>query len=274
MKSAGSVSPGATERLLRRDRAILLTSLGILLLLAGLYTVFGVGMEMSALDMTAMTGMTDMPAMSIPSHWSAGYAVLVFLMWWIMMVVMMLPSVSPTVLLHAALLRKDGTAGRVPLISAAFLLGYLAIWAIFSAIATATQWGLEVAGLVSSRMMSFTGTVPGALLLIVAGIFQFTPLKSACLYHCRSPAEFITRRRRSGIQGAFMMGGEHGAYCVACCWSLMALLFVGGIMNLYWIVGMAGFVAIERLTPFGLVVSKIAGVGLVFWGGIALTGVA
>lgn len=272
MTHAGSLSPGTTERLLRRDRAILLTAMAVLLVLAGLYTVFGVGMEMSALDMTAMSGMTDMPAISMPGEWSAGYAVLVFLMWWVMMVAMMLPSVSSTVLLHAALIRSGGAAGRVPAISAAFLFGYLTIWSLFAAVATATQWGLEAARVVSPSMMALTGTVPGALLLIGAGVFQFTPLKRACLHHCRSPVEFITRRRRHGVAGAFVMGGEHGAYCLVCCWFLMALLFVGGIMNLYWIVGLAAFVAIERLTRFGEVASRLAGAALVLWGGVLLAG--
>ena len=267
-------SPRAAERLLRSDRALLLTALAILLVLAGLYTVFGVGMEMSALDMTAMSGMTDMPAMSTPGHWSAGYAALVFLMWWVMMVAMMLPSVSPTVLLHAALLRRGSTASRVPAISLAFLFGYLATWAVFSAIAAGTQWALEAAGLVSPSMMTLTGTVPGALVVIFAGVFQFTPLKTACLNHCRAPAEFLIRSRRRGAVGAFVMGSEHGAYCVACCWFIMALLFFGGIMNLYWIVGVAAFVAIERLTPFGALASKLAGASLVLWGGLLLAAVA
>jgi len=270
--AAGSISPGAAERLLRRDRAILLAALAILALLAWLYTVSGVGMNMSALEMTSMPGMGDMADMAAPVGWSLRYAVLIFLMWWVMMIAMMLPSVSPTVLLYGALLRRGGSAGRVPAISAVFLLGYLAIWAVFSALAGTAQWGLEAAGLVSPGMMTLTGSAPGALLLIAAGLFQFTPLKSACLHHCRTPAEFLTRRRRPGLSGAFVMGAEHGAYCVACCWFLMALLFVGGIMNLYWIVGLTAFVAIERLTPFGEVVSRVAGAALVLWGGALLAG--
>lgn len=267
--SAGAVLPGATERLLRRDRAILLAALAILALLAWLYTVAGAGMEMSGPETTSMSGMRDMAA---PAGWSLRYAVLIFLMWWVMMIAMMVPSISPTVLLYGALLRRGGSAARVPAISAVFLLGYLAIWAVFSALAGAAQWGLEAAGLVSPGMMSLTGSAPGALLLIAAGLFQFTPLKGACLHHCRSPAEFLTRRRRPGLWGAFVMGAEHGAYCVACCWFLMALLFVGGIMNLYWIVGLTAFVAIERLTPFGEVASRVAGAALVLWGAVLLAG--
>jgi predicted metal-binding membrane protein len=222
--------------------------------------------------MTAMRGMQDMPGMRAPGQWTPGYAALVFLMWWVMMAAMMLPSVSPTILLHSALLRRGSEAGRVPVVSATFLAGYLAAWAGFSAVAVAAQWALEAAGLVSATMMTLIGTVPGALLLIAAGLYQFTPLKAACLRQCRSPAEFITRRKRLGASGAFVMGLEHGAYCLGCCWFLMAMLFVGGIMNLYWIVGLAAFVALEKLTPFGETASKVAGAALVVWGGSVLLG--
>jgi predicted metal-binding membrane protein len=263
-------APGLAESLLRRDRIIVFGLIGVLFMLAGLYTVYGVGMRMTALDMTAMRGMRDMPGPSAPGNWSLAYALLVFLMWWVMMTAMMLPSVSPTVLLYAALLRRGSKAVRVPAISTAFLTGYLAAWAGFSAIAAGLQWALEALGIVSATMMTLIQTVPGALVLIAAGVFQFTPLKQACLRHCRSPVEFITQRRRAGTSGALAMGIEHGVYCLGCCWFLMALLFVGGIMNLYWIVGLAAFVAIEKLVPHGHLLSKIAGTGLILWGGVVL----
>lgn len=255
-----------TERVLRRDRLLLIALIGSLFLLAVLYTVFGVGMRMSALEMTAMRGMHDMPGQSLPRGWSPGYALLVFLMWWVMMVAMMLPSVAPTVLLYTALLRHAGKAAWVPTIAIAFLGGYLVTWAGFSVIASATQWALEAAGIVSATMMALIDTVPGGLVMIAAGVFQFTPLKAACLEHCRSPAKFLTERRQSGIIGALWMGVEHGTYCLGCCWFLMALLFVGGIMNLLWIVGLAAFVALEKLTPWGNTLSKVAGAALAAWG--------
>lgn len=254
------------ERLLRRDKAILLAMVGVLFALTVFYTVLGVGMEMSALEMTAMRGMKDMPGAGVPGAWSVGYAVLVFLMWWIMMMAMMLPSVSPTVLLYASLLRHKGDAAQVPAMTAVFLAGYLIVWAFFSLIATGAQWGLEALGLVSATMMTLTSSVPGALVLIAAGAFQFTALKATCLEHCRSPAEFLVRRRRSGFSGAFLMGTEHGAYCLGCCWFLMALLFVGGIMNLYWIVALSTLVALEKLSPVGSAASKAAGAVLFLWG--------
>lgn len=261
---------GMTERLLRRDREIVVAAITALSVLAGIYTVFGVGMEMSAPEMTAMSGMGNMPDSNAPGSWSISYVILVFLMWWMMMIAMMLPSVTPTVLLYSALIRHGAEAARVSVFSSAFLGGYLAAWAGFSGLATIVQWNLEAAGLVSASMMTLTDTVPGAVVLIAAGVFQFTPSKRACLSHCRSPARFLAERRRAGGDGAFIMGLEHGAYCLGCCWFLMALLFVGGIMNLYWIVGLAVLVAVEKLTPHGKIASRIAGAGLIVWGGVIL----
>lgn len=263
---------GAVERLLRRDRAIVIGAVGLLFGLAGIYTLLGVGMEMSALRMTAMRAMRDMPGAHAPGEWSMGHGLLVLAMWWVMMVAMMLPSVAPAVLLYAALLRRTAAAARVPVIAALFLGGYLAVWGLFSAGATLAQWGLEASGAVSAGMMTLTGGRAGGVVLIAAGVYQFTPMKAACLRQCRSPGEFIAAHRRPGARGAFVMGLGHGAYCLGCCWVLMALLFVGGIMNLYWIVGLAGFVALEKLTRFGVAAGRIAGAGLMIWGAYALAG--
>jgi len=261
---------GLAERLLRRDRRVLVALIAILFALASLYTVFGIGMRMTALEMTAMSGMRDMPGDAIPGAWGGGYALLVFLMWWVMMAAMMLPSVAPTVLLHTALLRGGGSGTAPEAISTAFLGGYLVVWAAFSVLATGAQWGLEAAGILSPTMMTIVGTVPGGLLLIAAGAFQFTPLKAACLRHCRSPARFLTERRRPGASGAFAMGVEHGAYCLGCCWVLMALLFFGGVMNLWWIAGLAALVALEKLTPAGPALARIAGAALIAAGALVL----
>jgi predicted metal-binding membrane protein len=258
------------ERALRRDRLLLVALISTLFLLAGLYTLLGLGMEMTALQMTAMRDMRDMPGMATPGAWSAGHALLVFLMWWVMMVAMMLPSVAPTVLLNAALRRHARQAQAVPAISAAFLGGYLAVWAGFSLIATLTQWALEARGIVSATMMTLIDTLPGGLVLIAAGAFQFTPLKAACLTQCRDPIRFLTDRRRPGVTGAFRMGMDHGAYCLGCCWFLMALLFVGGIMNLYWIVGLATFVAVEKLAPQGARIARVTGAALILWGAVVV----
>jgi predicted metal-binding membrane protein len=265
-------SPGVTERLLRRDWMVLMVLIGFLFGLAGFYTVSGVGMHMSALEMTAMRGMRDMSGAGTPGQWTTAYAALVFLMWWVMMIAMMLPSVAPTILLYSALLRRASQPIRVPLLASMFLAGYLTVWAAFSAIAMGAQWELEAIGYVSATMMTLLHTAPGAVVLIVAGLFQFTLLKGACLRHCRSPAEFITQRKRSGATGALLMGLEHGVYCLGCCWFLMALLFVGGVMNLYWIVALAAFLAIEKLASFGEKLAKVGGALLFAWGVYALIG--
>ncbi len=245
---------------------LLAIAIGCLFLLAGIYTVSGVGMNMSALEMTAMRGMRDMPGTRAPGDWGLAYTALVFFMWWVMMIAMMLPSIAPMVLLHSALVRQIGRQENIALVSMSFLAGYLVVWGGFALFATAAQWVTEWAGLVSPTMMTLIDSIPGGIVLIAAGAFQFTPLKETCLEHCRSPVKFLTQRRQAGTHGAFRMGLEHGTFCVACCWFLMALLFVGGIMNLYWIVGLTAFVALERLTPFGPTLSRLAGAILVAWG--------
>lgn len=257
---------GLTERLLRRDRKLLIVMVAILFVLAGLYTIYGVGMRMTALQMTAMREMRDMPGLKALGYWSLGYSVLVMLMWWVMMIAMMLPSVAPTVLLHSALTRNGTSAAQVPTISSSFLGGYLVIWGVFSVAATAAQYVLESAGIVSATMMTLINSLPGSIVLIAAGLFQFTPLKQACLSHCQSPAKFLTERRRPGHSGAFIMGLEHGTYCLGCCWFLMALLFVGGIMNLYWIVGLALYVLAEKIVPNPRFFARCTGAVLIVWG--------
>lgn len=239
--------------------------MGALFLLAGGYTVLGVGMNMSALEMTAMAHMRDMPSARVAGDWSPAYWVLVFLMWWVMMMAMMLPSVAPTVLLHSAILRLQGNTATPR--STAFLAGYLVAWGAFSAIATALQWGLEAAGIVSPSMMILIDSRAGAFVLILAGAYQFTALKTACLRHCRSPVDFLTRRRD---RGAFWLGVEHGAICLGCCWALMALLFAGGIMNLWWICALLALVVAEKHVVRGDLLARGAGAGLILWGGYLL----
>ncbi|PRY22572.1 putative metal-binding membrane protein [Aliiruegeria haliotis] len=254
------------ERFLKRDRMLLGLLIGLLFVLAGIYTIVGVGMNMSALEMTAMRGMRDMAGPRTPGDWSLAYAGLVFLMWWVMMIAMMLPSIAPMVLLHSALARRCGRGQSTAATSLMFLCGYLAGWGGFALAATIAQWAMEWGGMVSPSMMTLIESVPGGVVLIAAGIFQFTSLKETCLEHCRSPVRFLTERGRAGAGGAFRMGVEHGSFCVTCCWGLMALLFVGGIMNLFWIVGLAAFVALERLSPVGPRLSRYAGAVLVIWG--------
>jgi len=252
---------GSLERVLRHDRLLVALALAAICGIAAAYTVAGVGMEMSAVDMTRMTGMANMPGAAVA--WTPSYAALVFFMWWIMMIAMMLPGAAPTILLHAALARKGSKADSVAALTATFAIGYLAIWAAFSLAAALSQWALEATGLVSATMMTLTGRGLAGGLLIAAGLYQFSPLKNACLDHCRSPLRFLVERRRPGAGGAFRMGIEHGAYCAGCCGFLMALLFAGGIMNLWWIAGLALLVAIEKLAPSGPRIGRALGVVLI-----------
>ena len=258
------------ERLLRRDRQIVVIALVSVAVLAWVYTMWGVGMGMNAFEMSRMPwASANGQIMTMPSS-GLSYMFVLLAMWWVMMVAMMLPSAAPTILLTAALNRRS-TSDYPPYGTALFFsMGYLLAWLFFSLIAVVGQVVLENKGLFSTMMYS-KSTYLTAGLLIAAGVWQFSPIKQACLRHCRSPVEFLTRHRRPGNRGALMMGLHHGTYCLGCCWFLMALLFVGGVMNLYWIAGLASFVLIEKLVPKGLWFGRIAGAGL-FITGIALLG--
>jgi predicted metal-binding membrane protein len=231
---------------LRREGLVVVVGLSLVVFAATAYTVMGVGMDMSALTMTRMALLT--PGMSMPdTPWSLGYAVLVVAMWWAMMIAMMVPSAAPMLLFHAAVAGKSAPP-RAPVSDTfAFLAGYLCIWAAFSVAATGLQWGLHTVGVLTG-MMDVADPVVAGVLLIGAGLYQFTPLKQACLRQCKSPLAFITAHWRRGRNGAFRMGLQHGAYCLGCCWFLMALLFVGGVMNLMWIAGIAAYVALEKFS--------------------------
>jgi predicted metal-binding membrane protein len=186
---------------------------------------------------------------------------MIFVMWWLMMIAMMVPSAAPAVLLYGALNPAQGMRGMLE-----FLTGYLAIWAGMSLLATALQGTLAAGGLISAMYMNLALPWLGALVLIGAGLYQLTPIKRACLARCRGPVEALTRHGRRGQWAAFRMGALHGRHCLGCCWGLMALLFVGGIMNLYWILGLTLYVALEKLTPFGDRLARPMGLSLVALG--------
>jgi len=245
------VELSSLERLLRRDRQIVVVALVSVVTFASLYTISQVGMGMNAFE--------------TPSIPEMGYIFVLLAMWWIMMIAMMLPSAAPIILLTAALNRRS-TSDHPPYGTTAFFtFGYLLAWFLFSLMAVAGQLVLESNGLLSFKMQS-NSTYLTAGLLIAAGVWQFSPIKQACLRHCRSPIEFITRNRRPGNRGALVMGLHHGTYCLGCCWFLMALLFAGGVMNLYWIAGLALFVLIEKLFSRGVWFGRITGAGLVITG--------
>jgi len=236
----------ALEFALQRDRLIVMAGLVAVIALAAAYTAMGIGMKMSAFSMTRMA--VEMPGkMMQPAIWSPAYALLIFLMWWVMMIAMMVPSAAPAVLLYAGLERKRKAASAPYAAAAFFLAGYLLIWAAFSLIATTLQWGLELLGVVTGMMAVGSKPLAGAV-LILAGFYQLTALKRACLRHCQHPLVFLMHHWKPGAVGAFRMGMKHGSYCLGCCWFLMVLLFVGGIMNLIWIAGIAIYVGIEKFS--------------------------
>jgi predicted metal-binding membrane protein len=251
------IETSALERALRHDRLIVAVGLAAAVALAWIYLAAGAGIDMS---------MAGMPMEPMP--WSPPYAALMFTMWWVMMVAMMVPSAAPTVLLLTAIKRKQAAVS--PSVEAwVFLSGYLLIWAGFSLVAALAQWGLERAGLLSMGMASTSATF-GGVILLAAGLYQFTPVKTACLRYCQSPVLFLSRHWRAGASGALRMGLQHGGYCLGCCWLLMVLLFVAGVMNLVWIVGIAAYVACEKLLPLGQRLSRAVGVALIVAGTIVL----
>ncbi len=262
----------AVESAIKRDRIIVLGALFVVVSLSWIYVLNGAGMNMSAIEMTRMNfGGGGMGMMMMPAVWDLGYACLMFVMWWVMMVAMMLPSAAPMVLLFAAMNRNQKENGNPFVPTSFFVSAYLIAWAGFSLMAVGAQWGLESVDLLSPMLVS-ANMVVGGLLLLAAGVYQLTPLKQACLRHCRSPLQFILTRWRSGSGGAFRMGIEHGTYCVGCCWFLMGLLFFGGIMNLYWIAGLAIYVFLEKSIPVGHWIGHAVGIALIIWGVVVLAG--
>ena len=180
--------------------------------------------------------------------WNLVDLVTLFVMWSVMMVAMMLPAVSGMLLAFATLNRRRSERHEPDVATAVFLCGYLLVWVGFSFLATLVQWGLQSAALLSP-MMAGTSPILGGTLLIAAGIFQWTPIKDVCLTHCRSPMSFILSDWREGIGGAVLMGLHHGAFCVGCCWALMGLLFVAGVMTLLWVAALTVCVVVETLAP-------------------------
>jgi predicted metal-binding membrane protein len=264
-RNSGAPDPSALERVLRQDRLVVVAALAAVVVIAWAWLILGAGTGMSAVGMTRGSGMPAAGAMGCigaivmaPAAWSPGYGVLMLLMWWVMMAAMMLPAAAPMILLFARVNRgQKGARPYVP--TAMFAAGYLLAWGGFSLLATALQWGLERSALLSTMMVTTSWWLGGAILL-AAGIWQLTPVKNVCLRHCRSPLGFLMQAWRPGRWGALRMGLEHGSFCLGCCWFLMGLLFFGGVMNLFWIAGLALFVLLEKTVPFGLWFARAAGV--------------
>jgi predicted metal-binding membrane protein len=245
------------ETILRRERLTIGGCLAAIVVLAWLYLVH---------TKTSMPGM-DMPGMVMLdlNKWGLTTVLLLFVMWTVMMVAMMVPSAAPMILAFLTVNQRRQAADRPYVPVSIFLFGYLAVWTAFSAVATFAEWGLHQAAMLSTTMTATSTALNGGL-LIAAGVFQWTPLKRTCLKGCRSPVSFLMSEWREGTVGAFVMGLRHGAYCLGCCWILMALLFVAGVMNLLWVAVIALFVMAEKILPKGELLARIAGICLIVAG--------
>ena len=270
---------GPIERLLRRDRLITLGALLVLCAGAWAYLLGGAGMPLrSASGMAQMSQMAAMPDMTAaasnadPTLDDACDFLLGVLMWWMMMIAMMAPSASPMVLLYARVARTTrGSDGeRVLSRTGWFVAGYLAVWLMFSLVATLLQHGLARVSILSPETLSVGNAWFVAGVLILAGLYQLSPIQDVCLSHCRAPASFLAQHYRPGAIGALRLGELHGSYCVGCCWLLMALLFVGGVMNLAWIAALTVVVAAQKILPGGRWIGRIAGLALIAGGVISL----
>ena len=264
MASAGVPAASALERIVRRDR--LLVSLGLLaiLLLSWIYLInasAGMRSMLSQAEMHAAMGMAEMQS------WPRELLAL-FVMWAVMMVGMMLPSAAPLILLILGVYRRRDDR-NTRLNSILFLGGYLLVWTIFSLAAASGQIALHRAALLSADMAARSGILTAAI-LIITGVYQWLPMKGACLVHCRSPLAFLSHHWREGRTGAVRMGFVHGLFCVGCCWALMTLLFVAGVMNLLWVAAIAVFVLVEKLSRQGLLFGRVVGVLLIGWGAYLL----
>jgi predicted metal-binding membrane protein len=260
-----AVSP---RRRLRRDRWVILTGLG------GITAAAWVYLALDARPMSA--GMSEgsmADAMVHVQPWATAELAPRLLMWAVMMVAMMVPTAVPMTLVYAAVVRKAAREDHAVAPTFVFVAGYLALWVLFSAAATAAQSGLDQLALLSPAMSSASPLLGGGL-LIGAGVYELTPYKHACLAHCRAPAHFISHKWRGGFPGAFRMGLELGVYCLGCCWILMGLLFVGGLMNLFWVAAIAAFILLEKTLPLGDIGARVVGAAMIGVGLLSVSGLA
>jgi predicted metal-binding membrane protein len=261
----------ALEAVLRRDRAIIIGALATLTALCWLDLVWLANdMWMGGMDMTGYRMIPAGQGLMMPANapWQPIEFGYVFVMWVVMMIGMMTPSATPAVLIYARIGREAIALGRPFASTTWFAAGYLLAWTVFSVAATSAQWALQRTALLTPMMAAASGTL-GIIVLIVAGLYQWTPLKDACLSHCQSPLTFILSQGgfRGDAAGSLRIGWRHGLYCVGCCWALMVLLFMLGVMNLFWIAALAILVLLEKVIPSGRIIARIAGMAFIAAGG-------
>ncbi|MBI4886811.1 MAG: DUF2182 domain-containing protein [Acidobacteria bacterium] len=209
--------------------------------------------------------MTGPSAWMMAATWDARYILLLWAMWSVMMAGMMLPSAAPMLLLYATAVRRSPDGAPAVARVYAMAAGYLLVWILFSLGATALQAALN-ALLILTPMMQTASPRAASAFLVAAGLYQLTPFKTTCLDACRSPLAFIAQHWRAGAGGALRMGVAHGLYCLGCCWALMLLLFVGGVMNLFVIVALTIAVLVEKVAPFGAHATRLSGFALIAFG--------
>lgn len=265
----------ALELVLRRDRNIVMAAIVVVAVLAWAY-VLKLAADMSAMDMSGI-GMSgnNMGSMLQPTFqtWSMEQSLLMATMWAVMMIGMMTPSAAPMLLLYARVGRQARQQNHPFAATSWFAAGYLLVWIFFALIATGAQWQLERAALLTP-MLASANYVFGGLLLIAAGIYQWLAIKDACLTQCQSPLTFIQQHGgfSSTQRGAIQLGLRHGIYCVGCCWALMLLLFVGGVMNTLWIAGLTVLILLEKIIPTGRLIPRITGLILMGLGLVLILG--
>jgi predicted metal-binding membrane protein len=241
--------------LLQKDRLLILSSLALITVLAWAYMLHmawemvGKGMDIN---------------LACLGHWGPGDLAHMFIMWSIMMMAMMVPSATPMILMFTTVNQRLGEIEGPLIRTGLFVLGYFLVWTAYSALAALVQWGLHVAALLTHTLV-ITSPLLGALLLVAAGVFQWTPFRDACMTRCRSPFGFIITEWREGRRGALIMGLKHGTYCAGCCWLLMILSFVLGVMNMLWMAALTAFMVLEKVTD-NKWISRTAGMILVVWG--------
>ena len=261
MQSA-DVARGAGDESANRDRRIIIALLALVTICAWVYMV----REARAMEQTGICACLGRQ-LSGPDlrPWSPTTLIPLFIMWAEMMIAMMIPSATPMILLFAQVARQRRRADRPFTHTGHFIGGYIAVWTAFSLIAAVAQWIFHSTSLLTQTMSARSVDLAAAL-LIAAGAYQFSPWKDVCLSRCASPLQFLLTEWRNGVRGAWVMGIRHGAFCVGCCGLLMALLFVGGVMNVLWIAALTAIALVEKLAPRQWLLPRIAGVALVAWG--------
>jgi predicted metal-binding membrane protein len=258
------------EAVLRRDRVIVLVGLIGVTILAWVYMLYLAWDMQRSMSVDSMEmGMSMASAQLRP--WDAVDFALMFIMWAVMMTAMMVPTAAPMILTFATINRRRREQEQPFVSTGVFISGYLIVWYGFAATVTLVQWALHQEALLSGMIGS---TVPllGGVILAAAGVFQWTPMKNACLKQCRTPLGFIMTEWRDGPKGALVMGTRHGGFCLGCCWFLMGLLLVAGVMNLLWVAVIAAYILVEKVMPAGHWLGRVAGLALIGWGAWILVG--